>query len=64
MRIILDLKDALNAFQEHSLVFAPRECNRVAHELAADARRGDDQLIIANVPARLRSLVQSECYAA
>lgn len=62
--LVLDIKTALAGFQEYRVLFAPRECNRVAHELAADARRGDEQLVIANVPDRLRSLVQSECIQA
>lgn len=58
---ILDLKAALAIFPEYRVSFAPRKCNRLAHELATETRQNGDQLIIANVPDRLRNLVYSDC---
>lgn len=59
--ILLDIKAALAVFSEHRISFARRECNRLAHELADEARKNGDNLIIADVPHRLRHLVHSDC---
>lgn len=59
--ILMDLKAALAVFSEYRVRHIPRECNRVAHELAAKARQNGDLLIIGTIPYRLRPLVLLDC---
>lgn len=59
--LLLDIKAALSAFSENKVIFAARECNLLAHELAAEARMNGDSLINADVPEKFRHLVLTEC---
>ena len=60
-QIICEIKDAMTVFESVSIKHIPRECNQLAHELAARARQHDDLFLIANVPEQLSGLMLSEC---
>jgi ribonuclease HI len=59
--VIRDVKSVLAGFASHKCSFAGRNCNKLAHELAATARRAGDFFMIDSVPASLIPLMWSEC---
>lgn len=61
--LLIDIKEALNTFQSHSINCVGRSCNALAHGLAAVARSAGDQEMIADVPECLRQLMSSEFVA-
>lgn len=58
--VIRDLKEALALFAEHKISFVWRNCNVLAHQLAAEAKQNGNLLINAGVPDRLRDQLTSE----
>ncbi|XP_020196298.1 uncharacterized protein [Aegilops tauschii subsp. strangulata] len=59
--VIQDIKATLCQFASHKLSFAGRECNKLAHELATEARKVGDLHIVGGVPERLRAMMLKEC---
>ena len=59
--LVNDLKATLAIFAEHQIVHVPRLCNSLAHELAVEARSTGDQVLLAEVPSRIRKILISEC---
>lgn len=58
---IQDIKQALSLFTEHKISFALRECNIMAHELAAEAKLKGNLKMIAGVPDRLQACLFTDC---
>lgn len=59
--LISDLHAALAAFSAVKVSHVSWDCNKLAHELAVEARTKGGQTIFANVPDRLKQLMLSEC---
>ena len=51
--LILDIKATLALFADYKIAHVPRECIKLAHQLAVEARLRGDQEISANVPVNM-----------
>lgn len=59
--LIADARALMNSFKEVSVSTVKRSRNKLAHELAALARRSGDFTCVANVPHALRKVLAEDC---
>ena len=59
--VIQDIKSMAARFASHKFSFVGRECNALAHEITAEARRVGDMHATTRVPDRLRDMMLKEC---
>ena len=59
--LIMDIKQAMGTFPACKIGYVMRCKNALAHGLAALNRSDGDQMLTADVPDSLRSLMMSEC---
>ena len=58
---VADIWHLENVFKEVSFRDVRRSSNKMAHELAAQARKQGDYLIIGDAPLSLRSILMEDC---
>lgn len=61
LAVIQDIKATLTQFALHSVSFAGRDCNTLAHSLAVEARRTGDLDFEEEIPEMFRNMIRKEC---